>query len=67
MANKHQQEVAESFFPTHLGPLDKYVAARRADGLSWAKVRDDVNDQLPGALSVSHESLRNWYSERASA
>jgi intein-encoded DNA endonuclease-like protein len=41
------------------GPLDKFVAARRAEGLSWRHVARALEAET--GIDVTPETLRQWY------
>jgi hypothetical protein len=41
--------------------LDQVVAELRAQGLGWRRVAFEVRDLTH--VDVTHETLRNWYSE----
>lgn len=41
------------------GPLDQWVAARRAAGLSWRLIARDLHTAT--GIDVTYETLRGWY------
>jgi hypothetical protein len=49
------------------GGLDALVAERRAAGDSWRQVALALHLATNGAVSLTDETLRRWYGERASA
>ena len=49
------------------GDLDARVAGLLADGNSWREIAKAISGDLPSVLTVSHESLRQWYSTEAAA
>lgn len=46
------------------GNLDSIVADRRAAGLSWQAISDEVHDAT--GVRITGESLRQWFAERES-
>lgn len=42
-------------------PLAEFVAERRADDASWARIAKDLREATDGAVDVSRESLREWF------
>ena len=57
-----KQMLLEHMYP---GDVAAYVATELADGRSWREVAGAVS--LATGLSVSHESLRQWYGSKAAA
>ena len=43
------------------GDLEEYVKSALADGDSWRTVAAKVSAQVGPELSVSHETLRQWF------
>lgn len=39
-------------------PLDSYISAGRADGMSWRRLATEVSERT--GIEVSHEALRIW-------
>lgn len=46
-------------------PLDAYVRIRQAEGMGWRRIADDLKRDT--GLSVSHEALRTWFAQPATA
>lgn len=40
-------------------PLDEYVAEKRAAGLPWSSIADELSRDTD--VNISRESLRLWY------
>jgi hypothetical protein len=58
------QLLAEMAYP---GDLAGFVGARRDAGDSWRTIRDFVNSQFNGGVTVTHQALINWYAEEKAA
>lgn len=54
--------LAALMFP---GQLDVYVAGCRRDGDSWRTIATKVNENFGGKMSVSYETLREWFGDAA--
>lgn len=50
--------VQARFDTQNLGPVGEWIAARRAEGLSWAHVSWALRDAV--GVEVSYETLRRW-------
>jgi hypothetical protein len=46
-------------------PLDQFVRVRLAEGIGWRRIADELH--TASGVRVSHEALRTWYGEPASA
>lgn len=47
------------------GGLEAYVAARRAEGLSWQRVADAIRTDTAGEVNVTRQALCAWFEEAA--
>lgn len=45
------------------GPLEAFVASRRADGMAWRLIARELYDITH--LDVTYETLRSWFPEDA--
>lgn len=52
-------------YPGGREALDTYVKARIDAGVSWRKIRDEVNGFFNAGVVVSHEWLRQQYGKKA--
>lgn len=41
-------------------PVEEYIAERRAEGRSWAKVARDLYEATGGQVDVADETVRAW-------
>jgi hypothetical protein len=58
MAETTKQRLLRVLYPE----VDETVAELIAAGMSWRQIADDIAGRA--GVSVSHESLRQWYGER---
>lgn len=42
--------------------LTKYIAARQTEGFGWRRIAEELRKDT--GVTVSHESLRTWFTER---
>lgn len=47
------------------GPLDKFVADRRADGRSWRLISRDLWEATDRRTDITYETLRAWFPDEA--
>lgn len=47
------------------GPLERFVAERRAAGRSWRLIARDLVEATDSAVDVTFETLRSWFPESA--
>ncbi len=60
MTKTNGQLLAELAYP---GDLPGYVTARRQAGASWRTIRDDIKAHPDMPVTVTHQSLSNWYGD----
>lgn len=43
------------------GPLELFVATRRAEARAWVKIVRDLYEATGGKIDVTFETLRSWF------
>lgn len=49
------------------GQFRAFVATRRAAGLSWRRISNDLRDITSRQVDITPETLRQWFSGEAAA
>lgn len=64
MSNTPQIKIVNALLEaTHSTTLDEFLAARRAEGLSYERIARDLHALTDGDVSVVGETVRRWIND----